>query len=215
MLDFYILMMVNTDEMQFPFVPGWCTADAIFIVCQMLRKYIDTNKPLHFALVELEKHFNCVPRKVLWLALRSIGLYGLCVIHDSYSNSQSHVRVNGLYSEEFGLGVGVHQRSIFSPLLFILVLEVLSCDLPTLQINVVFNNGPHISGTSQTFNMLKKFCKRLLSMGLSGHMGHTWGPARPSVAKYTAECEIRTHTLYMDLMISTVWNRKYPASHVF
>ena len=38
----------------------------------------------------------------------------------------SSVPVNGQYSEEFGVGVGVHQGSILSLLLFILVLEALS-----------------------------------------------------------------------------------------
>ena len=32
-----------------------------------------------------------------------------------YSNVRSWVRVNGQYSEEFGVGVGVHQGSVFSP----------------------------------------------------------------------------------------------------
>ena len=40
--------------------------------------------------------------------------------------SRSHVRANGQYSEEFGLGVGVHQGSVLRPLLFILAQEVLS-----------------------------------------------------------------------------------------
>ena len=43
-----------------------------------------------------------------------------------YHNAWSRVRVNGQYSEEFGLGVGVHHGSVLIPLLFILVLEVLS-----------------------------------------------------------------------------------------
>ena len=34
---------------------------------------------------------------------------------------------NGQYSEEFGAGFGVHQGSVPSQLLFILVLEALSC----------------------------------------------------------------------------------------
>ena len=40
-----------------------------------------------------------------------------------YSNARSHVWISRQYSEEFGLGVGVHQGSVLSPLLFILVLE--------------------------------------------------------------------------------------------
>ena len=48
-----------------------------------------------------------------------------------YTNARSHVRVNGQYSEEFGVGFGVHQGSVPSPLLFILVLEALSPEFPT------------------------------------------------------------------------------------
>ena len=43
-----------------------------------------------------------------------------------YTNVRSWVRVNGQYSEEFCVGVGVHQRSVLSQLLFIIVLEALS-----------------------------------------------------------------------------------------
>ena len=43
-----------------------------------------------------------------------------------YANVQSHVRVGEGYSEEFEVKVGVHQGSVLSPLLFIIVLEALS-----------------------------------------------------------------------------------------
>ena len=43
-----------------------------------------------------------------------------------YSNARSCVWVDGQYSEEFGVGVVVHQGSILSPLHFILVQEALS-----------------------------------------------------------------------------------------
>ena len=53
------------------------------------------------------------------------------VIQGMYVNARSRVRVNGQYSEEFGVGVGVHQGSVLSPLLFILVLEALSREFRT------------------------------------------------------------------------------------
>ena len=43
-----------------------------------------------------------------------------------YSIARSHVRVGEGYSEEFKVKVGVHQGSVLSPLLFIIVLEALS-----------------------------------------------------------------------------------------
>ena len=43
-----------------------------------------------------------------------------------YANARSCVRVGERYSEEFEMKVGVHQVSVLSPLLFIIVLEALS-----------------------------------------------------------------------------------------
>ena len=43
-----------------------------------------------------------------------------------YKDVRSMVRVDHGYSDDFGVGVGVHQGSVLSPLLFIIVLEALS-----------------------------------------------------------------------------------------
>jgi len=48
------------------------------------------------------------------------------IVQGMYSDARSRVRVNGRYSEEFEVKVGVHHGSVLSPLLFILVLEALS-----------------------------------------------------------------------------------------
>ena len=53
--------MGNTDEVQFGFVPGRGTTDAIFIVSQLQGKYIVANKLLYFAFVHSEKAFDRVP----------------------------------------------------------------------------------------------------------------------------------------------------------
>ena len=125
--------MVDIEAMQFGFVPGRGTTDAIFIIRQLQEKYIAANKQLYFAFVDLEKAFEGVPRKVLLWALRSLGVDEWAVrdIQGMYTDVKSRVPVNGQYSKEFGLGFGVHQGSVISPLLFMLVLEALSRQLLT------------------------------------------------------------------------------------
>ena len=131
-LDPSICKMVNIDHMQLGFVPGRGTTDAIFIFRQLQEKHFAANKPLYIASVDLEIAFDRVPRKVLssW-ALRSGGVeeWAKRIIQGMYTNTRSPVRVNGQYSEELGVGVGVHQGLVLSLLLFILVLEALSWEI--------------------------------------------------------------------------------------
>ena len=62
--------------------------------------------------------------------MRSLGIdeWVVRAVQAMYANARSRVRVGSSYSEEFGVGVGVHQGSVLSPLLFIIVLEALSRD---------------------------------------------------------------------------------------
>ena len=135
-VDEIIRAMIDIDEMQYAFVQGRGTTDAIFITRQLQEKFLARKDPngknriLYFAFVDLEKAFDRVPRKVLWWALRSLGIdeWVMRAVQAMYSNSRSRVRVGSSYSEEFGVGVGVHQSSVLSPLFFIIVLEALSRD---------------------------------------------------------------------------------------
>ena len=56
--------MVDIDKLQFGFVLGCGTTEAIFIARQMQEKFIALKKPLYFAFVDLEKAFDRVPRAV-------------------------------------------------------------------------------------------------------------------------------------------------------
>ena len=69
-----IRTQVDIETMQFAFMPGTGTTDAIFILQQVHEKYLDKHKDLYFAFVDLEKAFHCVPRKVLWYVLRKVGV---------------------------------------------------------------------------------------------------------------------------------------------
>ena len=119
------------DDSQFGFVPGRGTTDANFVVRQLQEKYLAANKRLYMAFVDLEKAFDRVPRKVMWWALRKLDVdeWIVRLVHGMYSNARSRVRVGEGYSEEFEVKVGVHQGSVLSPLLFIIVLEALSCEV--------------------------------------------------------------------------------------
>ena len=131
--DVNIRLQVDINDMQFGFMPGRGTTDAIFILRQMQEKYIGADKRLYMAFVDLEKAFDRVPRKVLWWAMRKLGVdeWLVKLVQAMYTNARCRVRVGDSYSDDFSVKVGVHQGSVLSPLLFIIVLEALSREFRT------------------------------------------------------------------------------------
>ena len=176
--------MITIDEMQFAFVPGRGTTDAIYIIRQLQEKFLPmqdlngANRTLYFAFVDLEKAFDRVPRKVLWWAMRKVGIdeWIVRLVQAMYNNAHSRVRVGSEYSEEFEVGVGVHQGSVLSPLLFIIVLEALSRDFRVgVPWELLFADDLVIIATSleELKNRIEAWKEGLESKGLRMNMRKT------------------------------------------
>ena len=113
-MDGLIRQVVSIDDSQFGFVPGRGTTDSIFVVRQLQEKYLAANKRLYMAFVDLEKAFDRVPRKVIWWALRKLGVdeWIVHLVQEMYSNARSRVHVCEGYSEEFE--VKVFTKALYS-----------------------------------------------------------------------------------------------------
>ena len=68
-----------------------------------------------------------MPREVVCWALRYLGVdeWIVSVIKAIYEDASTKVRMNGRKSRAFNVKVWVHQGSVLSPLLFIIVLKAL------------------------------------------------------------------------------------------
>jgi len=96
----------------------------------MQEKYGCKGKKLYFAFVDLEKAFDRAPREVTRWALRKAGVEEWLVkaVMVMYEGAQTVVRTTG-DSKAFNVKVGLHQGSVLSPQLFVIVMEMISREL--------------------------------------------------------------------------------------
>ncbi|KAI5722660.1 hypothetical protein M8J76_011661 [Diaphorina citri] len=81
--------------------------------------------------IDLEKAFDLVPRELIWESLRAQNTPEEYVrlIQDIYHQSQKQIRCTTGVSSEFLVKYGVHQGSVLSPLLFIVIINHLTKNL--------------------------------------------------------------------------------------
>ena len=118
-------------EQQFGFMPGRSTTDAIFCLRMLLEKWTEGQKAVHCAFIDLEKAYDRVPREELWECLR-LAETSECyirIIQDMYNGATTTVRSAAGLTEEFKVGVGLHQGSALSPFLFAIIMDRLTEDI--------------------------------------------------------------------------------------
>ena len=124
------LMQVNS--MQCGFMKGKSIISAIFMVRQIQEKYLEKNRCLYQAFIDLmlEKAYDRVPREVIYWSLHKklVPEKLIQVVKAMYKGACIMVRICGV-SEEFDIKVGLHQGSVLSPFLFTIVIDVLSKDV--------------------------------------------------------------------------------------
>ena len=109
-------------------MPGKGTTHALFILRRMQEELRGREKKLYVCFVEFKNAFGSVPRKVMEWALRKKGLAEVLVqaVRSLCEGLRTKVRVGSGTSDEFGVRFGVRQGSVLSPLIFAIVVDVVT-----------------------------------------------------------------------------------------
>ena len=129
-LDARIRRRVECDfgKEQQGFRKGRRTADGMYVLRQMVEKRLDVQGSMAQRFVDLEKAFDTVPREMVMVTLRWMGVSDAEVrmFEGKYEKTTARVVVGEGASEEFEVQIGLRQGSVLSPLLFIAVLYLIS-----------------------------------------------------------------------------------------
>ena len=96
-----------------------------------MEKWTKEQKAVHCAFFDLEKAYDWVPREELWECLR-LAETSECyirIIKDMYNGATTTVRSAAGLTEEFKLGVRLHQSSVLNPILFAIIMDKLTEDV--------------------------------------------------------------------------------------
>ena len=104
------------------------TIDAVFILRRMQEEYHAKGKKLHICLVDLEKAFDRVQRRLLEWAMRKHGIPNVLArsVMSLYEGAKTRVRVDSELSEEPEHNEEMHQGSVLSQFLLAVVVDVVT-----------------------------------------------------------------------------------------
>ena len=116
------------EENKLGFRKGRGTDDGLFTIRQIIEKRREFRKDVAFGFVDLEKAFDTVPRELAFAVMRwmEVGETEVRIVEEMYKETTAAVRAERETSEQFGVAVGLRQGSALSPLLFIMVMNLIS-----------------------------------------------------------------------------------------
>ena len=120
-------------EEQLGFRKGRGSTGGMFALRQLVEKRLEMQGHMALAFVYLEKAFDTVPRKMVMPTLRWMGApeSEVKMVEATYENTTGRVVVGSGMSNEFQVNIGLRQGSALSPLLFILVMELICRKIST------------------------------------------------------------------------------------
>ena len=114
-------------EIQFGFRKDKRTADAIFILTQLIEESRKHGKKIALAFLDIRKAYDRVNRDTLWKVLAEYGITGKAqkLLRSMYANCSATATLGDLESEEIKLEMGLKQGCVLSPILFALYIKEL------------------------------------------------------------------------------------------
>ena len=100
---FAINYNTTISDAQFGFKKNCSTVDALFVLTSVVQNYLNNNKRLYCAFVDLKKAFDSVYRNGMWFKLYNCGIQGklLRIVKNMYSVVKSCVRHCGVFRDLF------------------------------------------------------------------------------------------------------------------
>lgn len=113
-------------------------SDHILVLTEALRVRKADGLSTYVAFIDFAKAFDTVWRNALLYKLSNLGVRGkmLRVIKALYARTSAAVRVNGTFTDEFGVDLGVRQGGVLSPTLFLAFINDLIRDVKKANLGV-------------------------------------------------------------------------------